>query len=165
MSCEFRILNFELKERRENLSFSAIRNSKLEIRNSRSHGVILLEVVIALSLFVIAAAVIGSAMNSASQSAADIHLRSQAGNLVLAKLAELTCGAAPIADVAETPFESDPDWSYQVITQPVEQAQNLTAVTITVRNVASPQFSETLTQWVVDPFAGGKNQPSAETTP
>jgi len=165
MNYEFRFSICDLTERQEGLSCAVNRKSKIEIRNSLARGVILLEVVVALSLFVMAAAVIGSAMNSASQSAADIHLRSQAGNLALAKLAELTCGATPIADVAETPFESDPDWSYQVATQQIDQAQDLTKVAITVRNVASPQYSETITQWVVNPFAGGKTQPSAEAQP
>jgi Tfp pilus assembly protein PilV len=165
MICDLRFTICDLTERQEGFSCAVNRQSKIENRKSLARGVILLEVVIAMSLFVIAAAVIGSAMNSASQSAADIHLRSQAGNLALAKLAELTCGAAPIADVAETPFDSDPDWSCQVVTQQIDQAQDLTKVAITVRNVASPKYSETITQWVVNPFAGGKNQPSAETQP
>lgn len=134
-------------------SFSVNRKSKIGNRKS-PRGVILLEVILALTLFVFAAAVVGSAMNSSLQATIDIRMRSTAGNLAMSKLAELTCGSAAIADASATPFESDPDWTYEIATEPMQDVTNLIKVTITVKNANSPQYCETLTQWVLNPFAG-----------
>ncbi len=126
-------------------------------------GVVLLEVVLALTLFVLAASVIGSALSSAAATAATIRKQSQAGNLAQTVLADLTTGAITMADITAADFLEDtdegevdvaPGWTYDIEVEEVGDfvgESPLKSVTVIVRNDDYNPMVCRLTQWMLDP--------------
>jgi len=129
----------------------------------RGAGVILLEVLISLTLFVIAAAVVGSAMWSALHATTEMRTESRAVNLAQWILAELEMGTLPMADTPPTEFtpgdEDEPAepaegadaWTYEIVTADLTDTPALKQVTVIVRN-ADPfaPYEFRLTQWMMD---------------
>jgi len=129
----------------------------------RRAGVILLEVLVALALFVIAAAVVGSAMSSALRATVEIRTESRAANLAQWILSELEMGTLPMADTPETEFVPDEEdepaepatgadaWTYEIVTANMIDTPALKQVTVIVRN-ADPfaPYECRLTQWMLD---------------
>jgi type II secretory pathway pseudopilin PulG len=110
------------------------------MRNPRySRGAILLEVVLALALFVAAAAVLTTALNSSLDSVQKQRRNLHASNLALSLLAELQMGArSPLSREAfalEAPFEN---WTAEIIATPAEteigETNTLTRVEVVVRD-------------------------------
>ena len=119
----------------------------------------LLEVLIALTLFVIAAAVVGAALRSTMNATADIGRAAKAANLARSVLAELSAGGLELVDTAPTPFAEDAEdepieegWTYEIATEDITGTPGLKQVTIIVRHddPVRPQACR-LTQWMVDP--------------
>ncbi|KPK80943.1 MAG: hypothetical protein AMJ81_11095 [Phycisphaerae bacterium SM23_33] len=123
--------------------------------NRRSTAVVLLEVLLALTLFIIAAAVVGSAQRSAIRAAEDMRLQTQAMNLAQSVLADLATGRIELADTPPTPYEEeDETWTYEIVTGAITDADNLKRVTVIVKSSdpARPGACR-LTQWMLDPGA------------
>ena len=82
---------------------------------SGRHGAVLLEVLLALVLFVVAAAIITASMNASLEGLDRLKLTTHAGNLAASVLAELQLGSR-VADVnGEQPFEKPFDeWTWEV---------------------------------------------------
>ena len=86
-------------------------------------GAVLLEVVLALVLFVAAAAIIGSALNTSANGVERLRLSVHAANLATSVLAELQIGSRSTGDGSPEPFAPPFDtWMWQVSTLPVEEA-------------------------------------------
>jgi Tfp pilus assembly protein PilV len=130
-------------------------------------GVILLEVLLALTLFVVAATVIGGAMLNSVRASAHLRTESDGVNLAQSKLAELVAGAAPVVDTGVTDFGDDlPGWKYQIEATDLIDTPGLKRVTVTVSkdDPADPyQFS--LTQWVFDQSGTPADAGSAASAP
>ncbi len=118
----------------------------------RRPGVALLEVLIALALFVVAAAVIGSALRSAMAAATDMRRENQAADLAQTVLAELNAGILKLEAVPATAFdEDDPEWTYEVAVEEIEDDPALKRVTVIVRNAdALAAGPHRLTQWMLE---------------
>jgi type II secretory pathway pseudopilin PulG len=105
-------------------------------------GVVLLEVILALVLFVAAAAILTGTMNSSLAAVERQKLSLRAETLASSLLAELQLGARPIesagAIVFEAPFE---DWSGEIVITPTEteggEASALSLVEVVVRHTGS----------------------------
>jgi type II secretory pathway pseudopilin PulG len=106
-------------------------------------GVVLLEVILALVLFVAAAAILTATMNTSMASVERQKLSLRAENLASSVLAEIQLGARPVesasAIVFEPPFD---DWSGEIAVTPTEteggSASQLSLVEVVVRHKGTP---------------------------
>ncbi len=123
---------------------------------------VLLEVLVAVTIFVFAAAVVGSAMRSSMQAVADIRLDSQAANLAQSVLAELSIGLLEMVETSGTPLAEDDSWTYEIAAEDLPDAPGLKQVTVTVSdNDPRRPHACRVTQWMLDP----NFQPSELTEP
>ncbi|HYE30910.1 MAG TPA: hypothetical protein VEH27_05760 [Methylomirabilota bacterium] len=84
-------------------------------------GVILLEVVLALALFVAAAAIFTASMDAAMTSLERQRLNLHAENLASSTLAEIQMGAIPLAAGALPPDPTLPGWTTEVVLGSVQE--------------------------------------------
>ncbi|MBI5799205.1 MAG: hypothetical protein HZA92_00555 [Verrucomicrobia bacterium] len=120
------------------------------------HGSVLLEVILALALFVTAAAIVTSGMNASTESLERQRLNTHAANLAATALAEVQLGIRSPALAGEqpflTPFEK---WTAETVITPTETetgaASGLLRVEVIIRHQESPLVRR-LTQVIrVDP--------------
>lgn len=131
---------------------------ELEIRKSRFEysargGMSLLEVMIALAIFLTATAIIGQLVSTGSQAAIGAQLKAEAARRCETVLAEALAGALPLETTAGNAFEDDPlwTWSLAVADAPVTDLLQVSAsVSRQVRSGQAP-LEFTLTRWVRDP--------------
>ena len=105
----------------------------------RVHGSILLEVVLALALFVGAATVITAGINASILAVERVRLQNHAANLAISLMSELHMHARPIAAMGpesfEKPFEG---WLYRIALEQgpesISEAASLQAVEVIVWN-------------------------------
>ena len=99
----------------------------------RARGSILLEVVLALALFVGAATVITAGINASLQAVERVRLQNHAANLAISLMSELQMHARPIAPMGpesfEKPFEG---WLYRIA---VEQGSENISETASLQSV------------------------------
>jgi type II secretory pathway pseudopilin PulG len=74
----------------------------------------LLEVLLALTIFLLSMIAIGQLIILAGERAVEIELEGQATQLCQSKLAEVVSGAVPLSSQADVPFEEDPAWQWSV---------------------------------------------------
>jgi len=105
-------------------------------------GAVLLEVVLALTLFVMSAAVIGGSVNMSLSALRSVRIQAQAADLAVTKLSEIQMGLRNVADDGPnqyTPDERLDDWTWQIVTTPVDSTGVLDStppkrVEIVIRN-------------------------------
>jgi len=122
-------------------------------------GAVLIEVILAVGLFVAAAAVITSSLNSAVERAARLRLQTHALNLASSVLAEIQMGARPIGSAGPEPFEAPfESWTWQIESIPysfgAEEIAGLQFVTVIVRHTQA-SAAQRLTQIVPVPTSPG----------
>ena len=110
---------------------------------ARRQAAVLLEVLLALALFVAAAAVATSALNSSLQSVERQKLSTQALNHAASVLAELQLGIRPVAALSRRPLDPPyQDWSCEVELTPSESADGgitgLARVEVIIRHQQEP---------------------------
>ncbi len=128
--------------------------------NQPPHGFTLLEVILALGIFLGALAVIGELSRAALDNARMTRETCEAQLLCESILAEVVAGIAPLEPVYGAPIESanvegDPPWFYSLDIVPIDQ-EGLLALEVTVtREYPTGQrpVSVTLVRWMVDPAA------------
>ena len=109
-------------------------------RSRRSaRAAVLLEVLLALVLFVAAAAVVTTAFNSSLASLERQKLGSQALNLAASVIAEIQLGIRPAASDSPRPFEPPfQDWTWETALTPTETVDGsvtgLTRIEVVIRN-------------------------------
>jgi hypothetical protein len=105
---------------------------------SRQRGSVLLEVVLALALFVAAATVITAGINASIQSTERLRLQNHAANLAITVLSEMQMHVRPIAPVGPEPFAAPlEDWNFQIeVAQDLNSAEGdaLRPVEVIIRN-------------------------------
>jgi len=129
----------------------------------RRKGVILLEVLLSVTLFVLGAAAVGAALHNAHSATMGIRARTRAVNLAQSVLAELA-SAAEIVDVVPSEFVEETEdgetvviaegWTYEIQTEELTDLVGLLSVTVIVRN--DDAYRPTVyrvTQWMLDPAA------------
>lgn len=85
-------------------------------RPGRDKGSVLLEVVLALTLFVAAAAIVGSALQATIDSEERLRLGVHADNLAATVVAELEAGLRSPAVLGPAPFDPPfTNWTWQII--------------------------------------------------
>jgi len=138
--------------RREVSPGPARANRPSTIKKRKAKGAALLEVVLALTLFVMSAAVVGSCLRGALGTANDLRAQGEALNLAETVLTELNAGVLALDAVPATPFdEDDPSRTYEIAVEPIADDPSLKRVTVTVRLTdALRPTSCRLTQWMLD---------------
>ena len=129
-------------------------------RRKRRRAFTLIEVLIALAIFLLAMAVFGSMIVRNGQVAAGIEQQNLATRLCQSKLHEVIAGVVPMSSQDDTPFDEEPDYTWSL------EADNgaydgLWQVTVTVKRQTSgggEPVQCTLTQMVLDPSVVGSNE-------
>lgn len=112
-------------------------------RRPSESAAVLLEILLAVALFVAASAVVTTSLNSSIQSLDRQHLRLHAANLASSILAEIEMGArsstASPAQSLESPFQ---DWTFELVAEPsppdFSNFAPLEHVTVVVRHQFEP---------------------------
>lgn len=119
-----------------------VRNQQVKRARSLRAGTVLLEVVLALVLFVAAAAIITSAINSALDSTERQRLHLHASNLAATALAEIQLGIRSIEQTAAADMEAPfTNWTCEVIIgsdgQELSLGSTLSLVEVVIRHKES----------------------------
>ncbi len=119
------------------------RRSDRRHRDFARRGAALLEVLIALALFVAAAAVVTGALNSSLESLERQKLGTHAVNLASSVMAEIQLGIRAPGGEGRRPFDAPfQDWTWEASLLPVENATGTTAgsmrVEVVVRHMTAP---------------------------
>ena len=116
-------------------------------------GAVLLEVILALALFSVTAAIVTTGINSSVNSVERLRLTTHAGNLAATVVSEIKLGDRSSAMTEAEPFEEPfTNWTYQVSAgtgsgTTFESAESFQQVEVVIRNVARPfefRFGEIL---------------------
>lgn len=115
---------------------SRISNSSTR-RNHR--GAVLLEVVLSLSIFFIAAAIVFAGMSSSLKAVGSLRTRMHATDLAVTKISELKMGKIDAMSFGQTPLDSQSErmknWEYRIEASPAETTSDsapMTRVTVTI---------------------------------
>jgi general secretion pathway protein I len=131
---------------------------------SRRAGLSLLEVLVALAIFLFSIVALNQALNIGTRNAVDMQQHMMAAQLVQSKMAEVYCGAVPLSSQSDTPFDEDPDytWSLDAEQNSVTNLWNVT-VTVTRARGDGSKLETKLSQMIIDPSIRGTNLDSAYT--
>jgi len=123
----------------------------------RHLGLSLLEVLVALTVFVIAFVILGHLITWGGKWAQESQLRSEAVQLCQTKLAEVRAGAEPLTPQHGMPFAESPAWLWDLECEQQNSVPNLWQVQVRVSraDAGSSPFELTLTQWLLDPRSRG----------
>jgi len=126
------------------------------LRLARRGGMTLLEVLMALAIFLLAVVAIGRLVNLSSERALDIQLQGQAMQLCQSKMAEIYVGAEALTSQSDVPFPEDSSWLWSADCNQ-GQVTNLWTVQVKVSKVRADggRFEVTLTQMMLDPSVRG----------
>jgi len=116
-----------------------------------------MEVLVALSIFLLSFAVLSQLISLASERAHDVELRTRAAQLCQSKMNEVTSGLVPLSAVGETPFDEDADWQWSLDAEQSSSVPGLWTVTVHVSrtNPDGPQASTELWGMLLDPGQRG----------
>jgi len=95
-------------------------------RDDRATGAVLLEVVVAMTLFFGAAVVVLVGLHGSVLAARNLRLETRAANLAVSLLSEIQMGQVEVADAGPEEYNSEEDeeladWSWEIITEDVEE--------------------------------------------
>jgi hypothetical protein len=103
----------------------------------------LLEVVLALALFVGAATIISTGINASVQAVYRLRLETQAGNLAISLISEMQMHARPIAPAGPEPFEPPfTNWNFRIAINQTEggtsESEALVPVEVIINHLEEP---------------------------
>lgn len=138
---------------------------RMQRRSSGSRkGMTLLEVMVALAIFLFSLVAISQLTNMATAQAVEIQFRSRATRLAESKLNEYVAGVRSLQSGGSGNFDLEPDWQWNADVQQQSMAQGLYYVTITVSHNNSGKYDTTLSQYILDPTTKGAIQPSTSSS-
>ena len=120
---------------------------------TRRTGFTLLEVVLALGIFMLALAAVSEVLGVGARANLAARLETQAMLRAESKLAELAAGALPFRSIQGAPFTDDPQWTYSVLIAPTPAAK-LLQVDVRVARQSTGRLanvSVALRKWMRDP--------------
>jgi general secretion pathway protein I len=118
-------------------------------------GITLIEVLVALAIFLLALGAIARLIDVGSDNATDAVNQSDAVRLAQSKLAEVEAGVIPADSGSNGTFDTEPGWTWQVVADQTG-IPNLFSVSVTVTRDSGRQSTVVLTQMVMDPKVMGK---------
>ena len=132
---------------------------------ARRPGMSLVEVLVALAIFIMSLAALGQLVQLGLDQAVDADRQTVATRLAQSKLAEFEAGALPVDggsgnfDDQETGPNGTALWKWEAVGTETE-IPNVFDVTVTVSTKAGSPFSLTLSQLVFDPTSMGTAAPA-----
>jgi general secretion pathway protein I len=124
---------------------------------SKRTGLTLIEVLVALAIFLLCLGAITRLVTFAGQRALDARRTDEAGRLARSKFAEVYAGVVPLSSADDTPFDEDPDYTWSM-TADSASLSGLWVVTVTVKRKNDPCPGFTLQQFMLDPTLRGSTQ-------
>jgi general secretion pathway protein I len=124
-------------------------------RPARRPGLSLLEVILALAIFLLSLVAIGGLVDSGSERGMAAALEAAGSRLAQSKMAEVEAGALPVSTTSSGVFDDDPLWNWSV--EPGSPpAPNVYPVTVRVWRMLGTRVHEVvLTQMIYDPAMMG----------
>jgi type II secretory pathway pseudopilin PulG len=119
----------------------------------RRSGISLLEVVIALAIFLGATTVIGQLVATGSQAAIGAQLKAEAARRCETVMSEAIAGVIPLEPTGEIAFEDDPLWTWNLDVKEAPVADMLLIKARVTRQIRAGQPPATmeLSRWIRDP--------------
>jgi hypothetical protein len=130
-----------------------------QVRQARP-ALSLLEVIVALAIFLISLTAIGHLVSMGSERALDIEQQGEAAMLAQAKMAEVIWGVIPLSSVGDQSFDEAPDYKWSLTAEQNSNVSNLWNVSVTITRERSDgtKIESTLSQMVLDPSIRGSSQ-------
>jgi general secretion pathway protein I len=135
-----------------------IHPSLKKARRCPRRGLTLLEVIVALAIFVVSMSAVGNLLYIGTQRSMEAQQQALALIKCQSKMSEVIGGSVPLSSQNGVAFEEDSNWIWSMdATQ--QDAANLYAVKITVyrQNSDGPKVEVSLSQMVFDPQFRGVN--------
>lgn len=131
-------------------------------RKKPRRGLSLLEVIVALAIFLMSLVAISRLIEQGADMAVEMDDRSYGSMLAQRKLAEVVCGSEPLTGHGDIPFEDDDsDW-YWSLTADLDSIANLYKVVVTVhRDTPRGKVEVAFSQYVLDPTKRGSTDTTA----
>lgn len=125
-------------------------------------GLSLLEVLIALAIFLFSLVAVSRLVDMGADLAVEIDQRSHAAMLAQSKLAEINAGAIPLTGTGDAPCDGDDgDWLWRM-TAEADNIPGLYRVTVTVgRDTRRGRVEANFSQYVLDPTRRGSTDATA----
>ena len=123
----------------------------------------LIEVLVALAIFLLSFAAITRLVTFAGQRALDARRTEEAARLARSKFAEVFAGVVPLQSSDDSPFDEDPDYTWS-LTADEGTLSELWVVTVTVKRKGDDGPGFTLRQFMLDPTLRGSTQDSVMIT-
>ena len=134
-------------------------------RPPRRPGMTLLEVLLALAIFLLSLGAILSLIDFGAERGRAAAMQSTGTRLASSKLAEAEAGALDCKTATSGTFEEEPNWSYQLDSSSGEAA-GLYLVTVTCkRTIGGREYKVTLAQYILDPAQIGTGQVASNPAP
>jgi type II secretion system protein I len=133
-------------------------------RPTRRHAISLLEVLVALAIFVMSLVALSQIIRLGADQAMEIENQARAVQMCKSKLDEIAAGIVPLQSAGDEPFDEDPDWTWSVDAEQRTDVTGLWKVKVTVRHSAGPgraKVEYTLSQLVFDPSQRGSSLDAA----
>ncbi len=121
------------------------------------HGLTLLEVLVALAIFLLSLGAITRLVTFAGQLALEARRTDEATRLARSKMSEVFAGVVPLESADDTPFDEDPDYTWS-LTADSGSMSGLWVVTVTVKRKGDEGPGFSLQQFVLDPTVRGSTQ-------
>ncbi len=138
----------------------------LSFRRTPRAGLSLIEVLLALGIFVMSIVAIGRLVDMGMDREIESRFLIRASRLAQSKMGEVVSGVIPISQASSGSgtFDTEPEWSWSM-TSVQQSAPNLYLITVTVsRDNRGQPFKLDLAQMVIDPLMLGNAQPATSTT-
>ncbi len=121
----------------------------------RRRGLSLLEVLVALAIFLLSFVALGKLVTLSSDQAAEVQMQSQATQMAQSKMNEVLAGSLPLSSQSGN-IDEDPDWQWSIDAEEQSDINGLWTVTVRVfRQVDDHQVESTLAQMILDPSIRG----------
>jgi general secretion pathway protein I len=125
-------------------------------------GLSLLEVLVALAIFLFSIVALGQLIDIGSQRAIDVEWLARGSALAQSKLSEVSAGVIPLSSSSDTACDDDPDWTWSMDAEG-DTTPNLYRVKITVsrQRPDGSRFETAINTYVFDPLQRGNTDGSA----
>ncbi|HLW66432.1 MAG TPA: prepilin-type N-terminal cleavage/methylation domain-containing protein [Gemmataceae bacterium] len=120
-------------------------------------GFSLIEVLLAVAIFLLSLVALGQLMNMTSQMAIDVDHTNRANQLMQKQMNGVVSGSVPLSSQSDTSFDEDSNWYWSLDAQS-DSTPSLWHVTVTVSHKTSSgdvDFQKSLSQMVLDPTIRG----------
>jgi hypothetical protein len=120
----------------------------------------LLEVIVAMAIFLMSIVVLGQLVTMGGERALDIDQQGEAGLLAQSKMSEVIWGAVPLQSTSDQAFDEAPDFKWSMTADQNTTVSNLWNVTVTVTRDRSDgsKVESVLSQMILDPSQRGSSQ-------